>query len=147
MNRRTFIQGAATTVSGLTARIGIGGTQQSVQGLLDWLEQSRREDIPRDATRLIRSGLRYEDLLTALCLAAVRNVQPYPDVGYKYHAVMVLRSIHSATAQREVFRWVIISPRFRNRKRRFGDGSSHVCIVGDRIVEGARRELHVRLEM
>ena len=99
MNRRTFIQGAATTVSGLTARIGIGGTEQSVQGLLDWLEQSRREDIPRDATRLIRSGLRYEDLLTALCLAAVRNVQPYPDVGYKYHAVMVLRSIHSATAQ------------------------------------------------
>ena len=93
------MQGAATTVSGLTARIGIGGTEQSVEGLLNWLEQSRREDIPRDATRLIRSGLRYEDLLTALCLAAVRNVQPYPDVGYKYHAVMVLRSIHSATTQ------------------------------------------------
>jgi len=82
MNRRTFIQAAATTtLSGLTARVGIGGTGQSVEGLLKWLEQSRREDVPRDATRLIRGGLRYEDLLTALCLAAVRNVQPYPDAG------------------------------------------------------------------
>jgi hypothetical protein len=99
MNRRTFIQAAATTVSGLTARVGPGGTEQSVAGLLKWLEQSRREDIPRDAARLIRTGLRYEDLLTALCLAAARNVQPYPDVGYKYHSVMVLRSIHSAGAQ------------------------------------------------
>jgi len=100
MNRRTFIRAAATTtLAGLTARVGIGGTGQSVEGLLKWLEQSRREDVPRDATRLIRGGLRYEDLLTALCLAAVRNVQPYPDVGYKYHAVMVLRSIHSAGVQ------------------------------------------------
>jgi hypothetical protein len=99
MNRRTFIQAAATTVSSLTARVGVGGTDQSVEGLLKWLEDSHREDIPRDAVRMIQAGLRYEDLLTALCLAAARNVQPYPDVGYKYHAVMVLRSIHSAGAK------------------------------------------------
>jgi hypothetical protein len=99
MNRRTFIQGAATTVSSLTARVGIGGTDRSVEGLLKWLEESPREHIPRDLVRMIRTGLRYEDLLAALCLAAVRNVQPYPDVGYKYHSVMVLRSIHLATAQ------------------------------------------------
>jgi hypothetical protein len=48
---------------------------------------------------MIRTGLRYEDLLAALCLAAVHNVQPYPDVGYKYHSVMVLRPIHLATEQ------------------------------------------------
>lgn len=99
MNRRTFIQAAATTVSGLTARVGIGGTDQSFEGLLNWLEQSQRKDIPRDAARMIRSGLRYEDLLAALCVAAVRSVQPYPDVGYKYHSVMVLRSIRSASEQ------------------------------------------------
>ena len=98
MNRRTFIQAAATTVSGLTARAGIG-TDRSVEGLLKWLEESPREHIPRDIVRMIRTGLRYEDLLAALCLAAVRNVQPYPDVGYKYHSVMVLRSIHLATEQ------------------------------------------------
>ena len=99
MNRRTFIQGAATTVSSLTARIGIGGTDRSVEGLLKWLEESPREHIPHDLVRMIRTGLRYEDLLAALCLAAVRNVQPYPDVGYKYHSVMVLRSIHLASEQ------------------------------------------------
>jgi hypothetical protein len=99
MNRRTFIQGAATTVSGLTARVDIGATDRSVEGLLKWLEESPREHIPRDLVRMIRTGLRYEDLLAALCLAAVRNVQPYPDVGYKYHSVMVLRSIHLASEQ------------------------------------------------
>src|ERR1700756_4201589 len=97
MNRRTFIQGAATTVSSLTTRVGIGGTDRSVEGLLNWLEESPREHIPRDLVRMSRTGLRYEDLLAALSLAAVRNVQPYPDVGYKYHSVMVLRSIHLAT--------------------------------------------------
>src|SRR6201987_61704 len=107
MNRRTFSQGAATTVSSLSARVGVGGTDQSVEGLLKWLEESPREDIPRGLVRMIRTGLRYEDLLAALCLAAVRNVQPYPDVGYKYHSVMVLRSIHLATEQLPaVDRWV-----------------------------------------
>ena len=99
MNRRTFIQAAVSTVSGLPARVGISGTDRSVEGLLKWLEESRREDIPRDVVRMIRTGLRYEDLLAALCLAAVSNVQPYPDVGYKYHSVMVLRSIRLATEQ------------------------------------------------
>ena len=99
MNRRTFIQGAATTVSSLTARAGIGRTDRSVEGLLKWLETPPREHIPRDLVRMIRMGLRYKDLLAALCLAAVRNVQPYPEVGYKYHSVMVLRSIHSTSEQ------------------------------------------------
>src|SRR5919109_2234888 len=99
MNRRTFVRAAATTVAGLTARFGIGATDRSVDGLLKWLEASHREHIPRDVARMIRTGLRYEDLLAALCLATVRNVQPYPDVGYKYHSVMVLRSIQRATEQ------------------------------------------------
>jgi hypothetical protein len=97
MNRRTFIQAAATTVSGLTAPVGFSEPDQSVEGLVKWLEESRREQIPRDVVRMIRAGLRYQDLQAALCLAAVRNVQPYPDVGYKFHSVMVQRSIHSAT--------------------------------------------------
>jgi hypothetical protein len=97
MNRRKFIQAAVTTVSGLTSGLGIGGMDRSVEGLVKWLEQSPREQIPRDIVRMVRTGLRYEDLLAALCLAAVRNVQPYPDVGYKYHSIMVLRSIHLAT--------------------------------------------------
>ena len=99
MNRRTFIQAAATTVSGLTPRFGLSATDRSVEGLLKWLEESRRDHLPGDLVPMIRTGIRYEHLLAALCLAAVRNVQPYPDVGYKYHSVMVLRSIQLTTAQ------------------------------------------------
>jgi len=94
MNRRTFIQAAGL---GLTGRFGFTETDRPVTVLLKLLEDSPRERIPRELARMIRSGLRYEDLLAALSLAAVRNVQPYPDVGFKYHSVMVLRSIHSTT--------------------------------------------------
>jgi hypothetical protein len=71
MNRRMFIQAAATTVSGLTVRVGISETNRSVEELLKWLEESRREDIPHDLGRMILAGLGYENLLAALCLAAV----------------------------------------------------------------------------
>ena len=97
MNRRTFIHAAGAAGLSLTSRLGVGATDSAVAGLLQLLEDSPRELIPHELVRLIRGGLRYEDLLSALALAAVRNVQPYPDVGYKYHSVMVLRSIHLTT--------------------------------------------------
>ena len=97
MNRRTFIQAAAGTISGLTTRFGLTETDRRVAVLLKWLENAQRERIPREVVRMIRTGLRYEDLLAVLSLAAARNVQPYPEVGYKYHSVMVLRSIHMTT--------------------------------------------------
>jgi hypothetical protein len=97
MNRRTFIHAAGATGLRLTGGLGFGATDSAVPVLLDLLENSPRELIPRELARLIRGGLRHEDLLTALALAAVCNVQPYPDVGYKYHSVMMLRSIHLTT--------------------------------------------------
>ena len=97
MNRRTFIHAAGATGLSLTGRFGFGATPRAVAVLLKLLEDSPRERIPRELVRMIRTGLRYEDLLAALALAAVRNVQPYPDVGFKYHSVMMLRSIHLTT--------------------------------------------------
>ena len=97
MNRRTFIHTAGAAGLGLTSRLGLSEPGGSVDMLLKLLEEAPRERVPRELARLIRDGLRYEDLLIALSLAATRNVQPYPDVGFKYHAVMVLRSIHSTT--------------------------------------------------
>src|SRR6266853_7055433 len=94
MNRRTFIHAAGATGLSLTSGFGFGATDRAVAVLFNLLEDSPRELIPRELVRLIRGGLRYGDLLSALALAAVRNVQPYPDVGYKYHSVMMLRSIH-----------------------------------------------------
>ncbi|HWX33694.1 MAG TPA: hypothetical protein VNZ53_40485 [Steroidobacteraceae bacterium] len=97
MNRRTFIHAAGATGLNLASRFGFSATDPAVAVLLNLLEDSPREQIPRELARLIRGGLRYGDLLSALALAAVRNVQPYPDVGYKYHSVMVLRPIHLTT--------------------------------------------------
>ena len=97
MNRRTFIHAAGATGLSLTSPVGFGATDRAVGGLVNLLEDSPRELIPRELVRLIRKDLRYEDLLAALTLAAVRNVQPYPKVGYKYHSVMMLRAVHSTT--------------------------------------------------
>src|SRR6516165_10507068 len=97
MNRRTFIHTAGAAGLDLTGRLSMAETDRSVALLLRMLEDSPRERIPTELVRMIRAGLRYEELLAALSLAATRNVQPYPDVGFKYDAVMMLRSVHSTT--------------------------------------------------
>lgn len=97
MNRRMFIHNAGAAGLGLTSRLGLGQPGGSVAMLLKLLEESPRERLPRELVRLIHGGLRYEDLLAALASAATRNVQPYPDVGFKYHSVMMLRSVNLTT--------------------------------------------------
>jgi hypothetical protein len=97
MNRRTFIHSAGAAGMGLTGRLGLSEPRGSIAMLLKLLEDSPRERLPRELARLIHGGLLYEDLLAALSLAATRNVQPYPDVGFKYHSVMMLRSVHLTT--------------------------------------------------
>ncbi len=97
MDRRDFLRavgGAATlTIASPSGRTAPADTYD----LLDLLEETpRAQTIERVVARIL-TGLRYEDLLAALTLATVRNVQPYPDVGFKYHAVMVLQSIHHTT--------------------------------------------------
>ena len=96
MNRRTFIHATGATSLGLTGGLALAAADQ-VGPLLTLLEDSTRDRVPRELVRQIRAGVRYEDVLAALCLATVRNVQPYPDVGFKYHSFMMLRSVHSTT--------------------------------------------------
>jgi hypothetical protein len=96
VNRRTFIHATGATSLGLTGGLALAASDQ-VGPLLKLLEDSTRDRVPRELVRQIRTGARYEDVLAALCLATVRNVQPYPDVGFKYHSFMMLRSVHSTT--------------------------------------------------
>jgi hypothetical protein len=95
MERRTFLHAGSGALAAALAR-GRGGAEPlpDTDSLLSLLEELPRERIPSELVRLVRAGLAYEPLLQALTLAAVRSVQPYPDVGFKYHAVMVLQSIH-----------------------------------------------------
>ena len=97
MNRRTFIQAAGATGVGLTGELRPAEANAPGAALLKLLEDSPPEHLPRALAQRIRGGLRYEELLATLTWAAVRNVQPYPVVGYKYHSVMVLRSIDAST--------------------------------------------------
>ena len=43
------------------------------------------------------AGVSYQHVVAALMLAAVRNVQPRPSVGFKFHAVLVVNSAHLAS--------------------------------------------------
>ena len=48
-------------------------------------------------------------LLAGLLLAGVRNVQPRPSVGFKFHAVLVVNSAHLASlASQDEDRWLPI---------------------------------------
>ena len=69
------------------------------------IEESTRAQLPQQLVQRIRAGLQPAALLAAITDAAVHNVQPYPDVGFKYHVVMMLRAIdatrqHAAGAEK-----------------------------------------------
>lgn len=60
-------------------------------------------DTPRGSllpalTARIRAGLSPSELLGGLTVAACREVSPYPHVGFRYHAVMMLRSVELSVA-------------------------------------------------
>ncbi len=62
----------------------------------------------RRSRRRIRRGLQYREVLAALLLAGVRNIQPRP-VGFKFHAVLVVNSAHLASlASPDSDRWLPI---------------------------------------
>lgn len=73
------------------------------------------EETPRDsllgevASRLKKGRLSYRELLAGLLLAGVRNIEPRPSVGYKFHAVLVVNSAHLASlASPAEHRWLPI---------------------------------------
>ncbi|MDE0225776.1 MAG: hypothetical protein OXP28_11635 [Gammaproteobacteria bacterium] len=62
------------------------------------LIDTRRQPLLESLVARIRSGLRPEQLLRGLAIAACREVSPYPHVGFRYHAVMMLRSVELSVA-------------------------------------------------
>ena len=61
------------------------------------IDTPRRVLLPALVAR-IQAGLRPMELLGALATAACREVSPYPHVGFRYHAVMMLRSVELSVA-------------------------------------------------
>jgi len=81
----------------------------NIEPLVRLLEDTPRDKVIEEVASRVRSGLSYQKLLAALLLAGVRNVQPRPSVGFKFHAVLVVNSAHLASvASRDEDRWLPI---------------------------------------
>lgn len=81
----------------------------SIEPLVKLLEETPRERLLEEVGSRIRNGLNYRDLLAALLLAGVKNVEPRPQVGFKFHAVLVVNSAHLASlASPPEHRWLPI---------------------------------------
>ena len=58
-----------------------------VEGLVRVLEETPRASLLEQVARRVKSGTSYRELLAAVLLAGIRNVQPRPSVGFKFHCV------------------------------------------------------------
>lgn len=79
-----------------------------IEPLVRLLEDTPRERVLEEVAAKIKRGVSYREILAALLLAGVRNIQPRP-VGFKFHAVLVVNSAHQASmASPDSDRWLPI---------------------------------------
>ena len=127
-SRRRFLQNAATVgaIAGLgdlgflsrlapvsaaeaTPRPDRVQMHLEIESVVRLLEETPRDKLLEEVAQRIHAGLSYQDVLAALLLAGVRNVQPRPSVGFKFHAVLVVNSAHLASlASPAEHRWLPI---------------------------------------
>jgi hypothetical protein len=80
-----------------------------IEPLVKLLEDASRDQVLEQVAQRIHGGTSYREVLAALLLAGVRNVQPRPSVGFKFHAVLVVNSAHLASlASPDSDRWLPI---------------------------------------
>src|SRR5207244_8343000 len=78
-----------------------------IEPLVRVIEDTPREKLLEEVAGRIRKGTSYREVLAALLLAGVRNIQPRPNVGFKFHAVLVINSAHLASlAAPDAERWL-----------------------------------------
>ncbi len=62
------------------------------------IEETPREQLLEEVASRINLGrLSYRELLAGLLLSGVKNVEPRPSVGHKFHTVLVVNSAHLAS--------------------------------------------------
>ena len=69
----------------------------NIEPLVRLIEESSRDVLLERIADRIRRGASYREVLAALLLAGIRNVQPRPSVGFKFHCVLVVNSCHLAS--------------------------------------------------
>jgi hypothetical protein len=81
----------------------------NIEPLVRLIEESPRDALLERVAERIRRGDSYREVLAALLLAGIRNVQPRPSVGFKFHCVLVVNSCHLASlAGPDEDRWLPI---------------------------------------
>jgi hypothetical protein len=80
-----------------------------IEPLVRLLEETPRDQLLEEFAGRIRGGVSYQEVLAALLLAGVKNVEPRPSVGFKFHTVLVVNSAHLASvASPPEHRWLPI---------------------------------------
>jgi hypothetical protein len=126
-SRRSFVKGAlsAGTLAGLGDFSFLGrlpridaadGTvapstvqfSPEVEPLVRLIEETPREKMLEAASAMVRGGIGYQRLLSAVFLAGVRNIQPRP-VGFEFHCVLAVHAAHlAAQAAPDADRWLAL---------------------------------------
>ncbi len=81
-----------------------------IESTVRLLEETPREKLIEEMAHRVRKGkLSYREVVAAVQLAGVRNVQPRPSVGFKFHTVLVVNSAHIASVSGpDEHRWLPI---------------------------------------
>ncbi|HEX3148904.1 MAG TPA: hypothetical protein VHR66_12555 [Gemmataceae bacterium] len=80
-----------------------------IEPLVRLIEETPRERLLEEVGGRVKKGLSYREALAALFLAGVRNVEPRPSVGFKFHAVLAVNAAHLASlASPDAERWLPI---------------------------------------
>jgi hypothetical protein len=104
LSRLNPVGAAETQLKSSTIRL-----QPEIEPLVRLLEETSRDRLLEEVASRIQGGLSYQNLLAALLLAGVKNVEPRPSVGHKFHAVLVVNSAHLASlASPPEHRWLPI---------------------------------------
>lgn len=122
ITRRSFLASSAAFAAGMPFLEGLPRVSAAearlpanlarfhpdIEPLVRLLEEAARERVLEEVAARIRRGVTYPEVLAALFLAGVRNIQPRP-VGFKFHAVLVVNSAHLASvASPDSDRWLPI---------------------------------------
>lgn len=80
-----------------------------IEPIVRLIEETPRERVLEAVAERIRKGLSYREVLAGLFLASVRNIQPRPSVGFKFHGVLVVNAAHLASlSSPDEHRWLPI---------------------------------------
>jgi len=80
-----------------------------IEPMVRLIEDTPQSEVLEKVVQRIHQGTSYQQVVAALFLVAIRNIQPRPSVGFKFHAVMVVNAAHmTSLSSPQADRWLPI---------------------------------------